>query len=180
MVRNIGPSVCLFLSNIFFSHQNRLEALKPPPPRRTILLLLLWCLQWLAWIWWHRCVFPASILTSTASSYFRCGALEFRWVIKYRFSLLLHHRSRMTRFLFATGFSIVIETVACSGWMSSGTVVTKQFFPDSDRDGGLQRHQWLDVVDGSVVDERREFMLKQQQRQQVRKSRRGPTPRRSQ
>ncbi|CAH1438331.1 unnamed protein product [Lactuca virosa] len=62
----------------------------------------------------------------------------------------------------------------------SGTVVTKQLFPESDRDGGLQRHQWLDVVDGSAVDERREFMLRQQQRQQVRKSRRGPRPRSSQ
>ncbi|XP_042758246.1 uncharacterized protein LOC111890711 [Lactuca sativa] len=27
--------------------------------------------------------FPASILTSTASSHFSCGALEFQWVIKY-------------------------------------------------------------------------------------------------
>ncbi|CAI9289193.1 unnamed protein product [Lactuca saligna] len=51
MVRNIGPSVSLFLSNLFFFHQNRLEGLKPPPPHRSILLLLL-----------------------------RCGALEFRWV----------------------------------------------------------------------------------------------------
>ncbi|KAL7600550.1 hypothetical protein Lser_V15G25781 [Lactuca serriola] len=30
----------------------------------------------------HVC-FPASILTSTASSHFSCGALEFQWVIKY-------------------------------------------------------------------------------------------------
>lgn len=61
----------------------------------------------------------------------------------------------------------------------SGTVVTKQFFPEIDRDGGLPQHQLLDVGDGSAVDER-VFMLRQQHKQQVRKSRRGPRPRSSQ
>ncbi|CAI9262058.1 unnamed protein product [Lactuca saligna] len=55
MGRNIGPSISLFLSNLFFSHQNCLEALKPPHPTDRF------CSS--------RITFIATAIQSTASSY---------------------------------------------------------------------------------------------------------------
>ncbi|CAH1433564.1 unnamed protein product [Lactuca virosa] len=89
MVRNVFSFFVLIQPFLLPSKSSRSPKTTPPHPTpphptpRSILLLLLRCLQWLPWIWWHRCVFPASILTSTASSHFSCGALKFRWVIKY-------------------------------------------------------------------------------------------------
>ncbi|KAJ9540288.1 hypothetical protein OSB04_026794 [Centaurea solstitialis] len=61
-----------------------------------------------------------------------------------------------------------------------GIVETKQLFPEIDGEsGGLRQNQVLDVRGDGAIDER-EFMLRQQQRQQVKKSRRGPRPRSSQ
>lgn len=121
--RLIVPSISSFLSNLLFfvliqpfllpSKSSRSP--KTTPPHRSILLLLLWCLQWLPWIWWHSCVFLASILTSTASSHFSCGALEFRWVIKYTLlaSSSSYHSPNGsgddTHFLYQVSFSFCYE-----------------------------------------------------------------------
>lgn len=68
--------------------------------------------------------------------------------------------------------------------LRSPIVVTKQLFPEINTNRDLRHYQWLNVGGGGVVGER-DFKLMQNQqqnqlKQQVRKSRRGPTPRSSQ